>query len=179
MDGAGRDYPPGDLRVSDADRDRALRELSEAFQVGRITADELDQRSGQALSARTGNELTALLADLPVERGHDGPGESVPADGTAAPDRARRLLATRTAFAAAVAALCFAAVATENAVSHGPTLQQREMLRQALARQRVSIHALPAPGFNWAGTITPAVIAVLLVVLVVCLRVRMAHAGRR
>lgn len=38
MDAAGRDYyPPGDLRVSDADRDRALSELGEALQVGRIT----------------------------------------------------------------------------------------------------------------------------------------------
>jgi len=69
MDGAGRGFPPGDLRVSDADRDRALSELSEAFRVGRITSDEFDQRSGQARSARTGKELTALLADLPP----DGP----------------------------------------------------------------------------------------------------------
>ena len=69
MDGVGRGFPPGDLRVSDADRDRALSELSEAFRVGRITADEFDQRSGQALRARTGKELTALLADLPL----DGP----------------------------------------------------------------------------------------------------------
>ena len=66
MDEAGRGFPPGDLRVSDADRDRALSELSEAFRVGRITADEFDQRSGQALRARTGKELTALLADLPL-----------------------------------------------------------------------------------------------------------------
>ncbi len=46
---ATRDYPPGDLRVSDTDRDLALSELSEAFQVGRITAGEFDQRSGQVL----------------------------------------------------------------------------------------------------------------------------------
>jgi len=65
MDGVDRGFPPGDLRVSDADRDRALSELSEALRVGRITADEFDQRSGQALCARTGKELSALLADLP------------------------------------------------------------------------------------------------------------------
>jgi hypothetical protein len=65
MDGVGRGFPPGDMRVSDADRDRALSELGEALRVGRITADEFDQRSGQALRARTGKELTALLADLP------------------------------------------------------------------------------------------------------------------
>jgi hypothetical protein len=66
MDGLGRGFPPGDLRASDADRDRALSELGEAYRIGRITADEFDQRSGQALHARTGKELTALLADLPL-----------------------------------------------------------------------------------------------------------------
>lgn len=65
MEGIGRGFPPGEFRVSDADRDRALAELGEAFRVGRITADEFDQRSGQALGARTGKELAALLADLP------------------------------------------------------------------------------------------------------------------
>ena len=66
MDGVDRGCPPDGLRVSDADRERALSELSEAFRVGRITADEFDQRSGQALRSRTGKELTALLADLPL-----------------------------------------------------------------------------------------------------------------
>jgi hypothetical protein len=61
-------YPAGDLRVSDADRDRAISELSEHFQAGRLTADEFDERSGQALQARTGKELAALFADLPRDR---------------------------------------------------------------------------------------------------------------
>ena len=34
MDRAGWKYPSGDLRVSDADRERALHELSGAFQAG-------------------------------------------------------------------------------------------------------------------------------------------------
>jgi len=68
MTTAARDYPAGSLRVCDADRDRALSQLSEAFQAGRITVGELDARSGQALSARTGEELTVLLADLPHDR---------------------------------------------------------------------------------------------------------------
>jgi Domain of unknown function (DUF1707) len=66
---AARNYPPGDLRVSDADRDRVVSELGEHFQSGRITAEELDERSGLALRARTGSDLTALLADLPVSQG--------------------------------------------------------------------------------------------------------------
>jgi Domain of unknown function (DUF1707) len=170
---AGWNYPSGDFRVSDADRDRALSELSEAFQVGRITADEFDQRSGQAVNARTGKELTALLADLPVER--------APAARATALDRTHRVFASRVAFAAAIAAICFAAVAAGNAVlSTGPSLQQRELLREFAARQglRTPPGWPPSPGFNWAGTITPAVIAVLLVVLVIYLRVRLARDDR-
>jgi Domain of unknown function (DUF1707) len=69
MDRAAKAYPPGDLRASDTERDEALSELSEAYQTGRITVDEFDERSGQVLRARTGRELTALLADLPGHKG--------------------------------------------------------------------------------------------------------------
>jgi Domain of unknown function (DUF1707) len=55
----------GDLRVSDADRDRALTELGEHYQAGRLTIEELDERSGQALRAKTSKELEILFADLP------------------------------------------------------------------------------------------------------------------
>jgi hypothetical protein len=54
------------MRASDADRDRVLAELSQHFQAGRLTADELDERNGRALSARTLGELDALLSDLPA-----------------------------------------------------------------------------------------------------------------
>ncbi|MGH3228379.1 MAG: DUF1707 SHOCT-like domain-containing protein [Streptosporangiaceae bacterium] len=61
-------HSAGDLRVSDADRDLAISELGEHFQAGRLTADEFDERSGQALQARTGKELAVLFADLPRGR---------------------------------------------------------------------------------------------------------------
>jgi hypothetical protein len=60
----------GDLRVSDADRDRALAELSEHFQAGRLDGDEFEERSGRALRARTARELADLFADLPRDRVH-------------------------------------------------------------------------------------------------------------
>lgn len=63
---AASHFPPGDLLVSDADRDRAISELTEHFQAGRITTDELEERSGLALKARTGKELAALFVDLPA-----------------------------------------------------------------------------------------------------------------
>lgn len=163
MDTDARGFPAGDLRVSDSDRDRALSELSEAFQTGRITADEFDQRSGQVLGARTGKELTAPLADLPLER--------APAARTTDVERAHRVLAPRITIGAAAGAIAFAAVAVANAVSHGPSLQRRELVREMMARHGPSIPVPPATGFDWVGTITPGAIAVLLVVLIIFLRV--------
>ena len=58
----------GDLRVSDADRDRAIAGLSEHFQAGRLTADEFEERTGRALAARTAADLAALFTDLPRQQ---------------------------------------------------------------------------------------------------------------
>jgi hypothetical protein len=69
-------FPSGGIRVSDADRDQAIAELSEHFQAGRLTQEEFEERSGQALGAKTGNDLAALFTDLP---GRDA--VSVPAAG--------------------------------------------------------------------------------------------------
>jgi hypothetical protein len=74
-----RDFPAGNVRVSDAERDRALAELSEHFQSGRITQDEFDERSGLALRARTGDDLHELFTDLPDG---EAPGGDVPAADT-------------------------------------------------------------------------------------------------
>jgi Domain of unknown function (DUF1707) len=168
MDFAARNYyPPGDMRVSDAERDLALSELSQAWQVGRITADEYDQRSGQVLGARTGKELAVPLADLPPDR--------APAAHATALARPQRSSVTRITVAASVAATGFAAVAVSAALSTGPTLAQREFFVQMAARQGLLVPVPPAMGFNWAGTITPGVIAVLLVVLIIFVRVTRAH----
>jgi hypothetical protein len=59
---------PAEMRASDADRDAVLAELSSHFQAGRLTAAELDERTGQALTARTWGELGKLMADLPASR---------------------------------------------------------------------------------------------------------------
>jgi hypothetical protein len=65
MEMDSRGFPGGGIRVSDADRDRAIAELSEHFQSGRLTQDEFDDRSGRALQARTGVDLSDLFTDLP------------------------------------------------------------------------------------------------------------------
>jgi uncharacterized protein DUF1707 len=64
MDTESSSFPRG-IRVSDADRDLAVAELSEHFQSGRLTQDEFEDRSGRALQARTGGDLTELFTDLP------------------------------------------------------------------------------------------------------------------
>jgi hypothetical protein len=54
------------LRVSDEDRERAASELREHFTAGRLDAEELADRLGRVLAARTRAELEAARADLPA-----------------------------------------------------------------------------------------------------------------
>ncbi len=172
MDKARWNYPSGEIRASDADRDRALSELRVALQVGRITADEFDERAGQALGARTGRELTALLADLPVDH--------PPAPATIH-ERSDRILASRIAIgASAVGAAVFAIAAAGAALIQGPSLQQQEFIRAQLASQGIPVPPgfPPSPSVNWAGVVAPGAIAVLLVLLTVVLSVRVARANR-
>lgn len=54
-----------ELRAGDADRDRTIAELREAYAEGRLTGDEFADRLTGAQSAKTFGELAALTADLP------------------------------------------------------------------------------------------------------------------
>jgi Domain of unknown function (DUF1707) len=168
MNGTTTDpYPPGDMRVSDADRDRAVSELTAAYQAGRLRHEEFDERSTKALHAATGKELTDLLTDLPADR--------------AAADLEKQgavgVLATRIVMGATAVSLGFLALAnglSTPAPAHVPTAAQREFARQVLASQGIHVSNIPVqpatvPGFDWAGTITPAVIALLLIALIVVL----------
>jgi hypothetical protein len=67
------------LRVSDAERDAVLRTLGDHAAVGRLTLDELEDRSGRALTAKTRGELATLTSDLPREAGQPGAQSPVPA----------------------------------------------------------------------------------------------------
>jgi Domain of unknown function (DUF1707) len=53
------------LRASDADRERLVEALREHHVDGRLTAEELEERTEQAYAARTLGELDALTIDLP------------------------------------------------------------------------------------------------------------------
>ena len=175
MDTLSRNYPPDDQRASDADRDHAVSELSEAFQAGRITADEFEQRSGRALSARTGKDLTDLFTDLqkdnaPEARTAGRPARSPRAAGTWIAIGASGAAATSLAFLTLVNALTAG-------TNPGLTLAQREAQRalaeQVLQHEGISA-SVPLPpsgayGIDWVGIVTPAIITVLLIALTVLL----------
>ena len=59
--------------MSDAERDAVLRTLGDHAAVGRLTLDELEERSGRALAAKTRGELATLTGDLPQEAGQGRP----------------------------------------------------------------------------------------------------------
>jgi Domain of unknown function (DUF1707) len=62
----GEMVPREDQRASHEDRDRAVDVLRLAAGDGRLTLEELDERVGAALTARTYGELAALVSDLPA-----------------------------------------------------------------------------------------------------------------
>ena len=64
------DRDPGDrrrasLRASDADREQFVEALRRHHAEGRLTTEELSERTERAYAARTFGDLDALAADLP------------------------------------------------------------------------------------------------------------------
>ncbi|MFL5865993.1 MAG: DUF1707 domain-containing protein [Thermoleophilaceae bacterium] len=57
-----------EIRVADADRERAVERLRRAAGEGRLEPEELEQRTEAALRSRTETELAKLVEDLPPER---------------------------------------------------------------------------------------------------------------
>ena len=68
------------VRASDADRERTIGMLSEAFAEGRLTTEEHSARVEHVYGARTYAELAAVSADLPA-----GPLAGPPSPRSAAP----------------------------------------------------------------------------------------------
>jgi len=101
----------GGFRASHADRDRVIGLLKAAFVQGRLTKDELDERLGLALAARTYADLAALTADL-----HSGLAGAQLEREPAAPCRVVR----RGAAALAALLLAIAAVAVALATAAAP-----------------------------------------------------------
>jgi len=110
----------GNLRASHADRERVVGTLQTAFVQGRLTADELDERVGQALAARTYAELAALTTDLPTD--HDRAPAPVPAPSPASARRLQNPAASRAvkAGAGAIAVTIITASAAVAIISGDP-----------------------------------------------------------
>ena len=62
----GGEIARSELRASHDDRDRVVELLRVSAGDGRLTAEELDGRLEQAMTARTYGELARLVADLPA-----------------------------------------------------------------------------------------------------------------
>src|ERR1700759_2081978 len=62
----GGEIARSELRASHEDRDRVVEMLRVSAGDGRLTAEELDERLEQAMTARTYGELARLVADLPA-----------------------------------------------------------------------------------------------------------------
>src|SRR3984957_16947817 len=54
------------LRAGHADREQVIEALKDAFVHGRLNRDELDTRTGRALTAQTRADLAVLTADIPA-----------------------------------------------------------------------------------------------------------------
>ena len=59
--------PAGTARAADADREAVAEQLRVAAAEGRLDFEELDDRLGQAYTAKTYGQLRALVADLPAQ----------------------------------------------------------------------------------------------------------------
>lgn len=57
------------IRVSAADRERAMTELAHHFSTGRLSPAEFDARSIQVLHAESQDQLADLFTDLPAPPG--------------------------------------------------------------------------------------------------------------
>jgi hypothetical protein len=65
MDGDPDDRRRASLRASDADRERLVETLRQHHVDGRLTVEELEERTERAYAARTYGDLDALATDLP------------------------------------------------------------------------------------------------------------------
>jgi Domain of unknown function (DUF1707)/Domain of unknown function (DUF4190) len=83
----------GNTRAADADREKTIDMLNDAFAEGRLTKEELAARAERAYGAQTYGDLAAVTADLPAWPPGNlrSPGPDGPAPRPGAPDRTNRL----------------------------------------------------------------------------------------
>jgi hypothetical protein len=65
-----------EIRAGDDERNATIERLAEHYRAGRLTADELEERTSAAQVALTRGDLAALEADLPAPSAPAAPGRS-------------------------------------------------------------------------------------------------------
>jgi hypothetical protein len=88
----------GNLRASDADREKVATVLSTAYAEGRLTREEHEERLDQLLAAKTFDELIPITRDLVVVGAHGPVPEPAPSkeftiDAMSATDESDKLIA--------------------------------------------------------------------------------------
>jgi DUF1707 SHOCT-like domain len=69
---------PSDLRISDTERELAVRLLGEHMSDGRLDVEEYGERSARATAAKTRREVIELFADLPEPKPRFGTAAAAP-----------------------------------------------------------------------------------------------------
>jgi len=110
--GAGWAADGGHLRVSDEDRERIVGFLKTAFVQGRLSRDELADRAGHALEARTRAQLTAATTGIPAASAVAAPPRPPAPARTRARPVSRKAIAWALSMAIVVPGLSVAYVAT-------------------------------------------------------------------
>lgn len=64
----GPNTAPGNIRVSNTEREEVIEQLRRHASEGRLTLDEFEARIEEATQAKTVSELQVVLRDLPVLR---------------------------------------------------------------------------------------------------------------
>jgi hypothetical protein len=72
----------GPIRIGDQEREEAVAQLGKHYEAGRLSAEEHQERVGEALQAKTEADLAALFGDLPgaAHAGTPGAGGPAPSD---------------------------------------------------------------------------------------------------
>src|SRR5690554_5869704 len=66
MAGALEPIDPGEVRVSDQEREQVAARLQQASADGRLNLEELDERLREVYAAKTNHDLARLTRDLPA-----------------------------------------------------------------------------------------------------------------
>ena len=142
--------------AASADRERAVGIIRAGFAEGRLSQDELDDRVGQAYSARTYGELWALTADLPA-------GPFAPAYGPVAviPQTAMRPSSWRPAAALVITALIIftlAALITALLTAHAGQPVQYQQVSVPVPVQVIGPPGPQSQRFGLEPVLTPYVV---------------------